>query len=160
MPDDVENRARPVAFAVAAAAVVVAGAAWFAAAHGTGGGVAEPAPATAASSAPPVRERPVAAGPSAPDDTLLGPVDPHLGVAYPFDLLTHCGITGTRFGGRYFAAVHPLVEGAGNPPQGWGNPYQRGSMTLVSADEARFVDTAGHRVRFLVAPDAIPALCA
>jgi hypothetical protein len=66
----------------------------------------------------------------------------------PYQLYTHCGIDEARIGNRYFEAVHPLSDGNGNPPPGWGNPYQEGSMTLVSPTEAVFRDAAGHRVLF------------
>jgi len=49
--------------------------------------------------------------------------------------------------GRYFEAVHPLSDGL-NPPPGWGNPYQQGTMTLLSPTEAVFRDQAGHQVQF------------
>ena len=51
-------------------------------------------------------------------------------------------------------AVHPLSDGAGNPPAGWENPYDAGTMTLVSATEAVFTDGAGHSVVFRVRPGA------
>ena len=47
---------------------------------------------------------------------------PEVGVPYPLDLYTHCGVFGTDIGGAWFAADPPLVEGAGNPPPGWGEP--------------------------------------
>jgi hypothetical protein len=72
----------------------------------------------------------------------------------PYDLYTHCGIDEARIGNRYFVAVHPLSDGSGNPPAGWGNPYQAGTMTLVSPTEAVFTDSAGHRVVFRVQPGA------
>jgi hypothetical protein len=68
--------------------------------------------------------------------------------ARPFRLYTHCGIDEALMGNRYFEAVHPLSDGQGNPPAGWGNPYQDGTMTLVSSTEAVFRDVAGHRVPF------------
>ena len=50
---------------------------------------------------------------------------------------------------RFFtSAVHPLSGGQGNPPSGWGNPYQPGTMTLLSPATAVFRDQAGHQVRF------------
>jgi len=72
----------------------------------------------------------------------------------PFELYTHCGINEARLGGQYYKAVHPLSDGAGNPPAGWGNPYQAGTMTIVSATEAVFTDNAGHRVVFDLRPGA------
>jgi len=72
----------------------------------------------------------------------------------PYQLYTHCGIDEARIGTRYYAAVHPLSDGSGNPPAGWGNPYQAGTVTLVSGTEAVFTDNAGHRVVFMVRPGA------
>ncbi len=71
-----------------------------------------------------------------------------------FELLTHCGIDEARIGSTYFEAVTPLSDGSGNPPAGWGNPTQRGTMTLTSATEAVFTDDAGHEVTFRARPDA------
>ena len=65
-----------------------------------------------------------------------------------YQLYTHCGINEARVGNRYFEAVHPLSDGQGNPPSGWGNPYQPGTMTLLSPATAVFRDQAGHQVRF------------
>jgi hypothetical protein len=72
----------------------------------------------------------------------------------PYNLYTHCGVSEARVGSQYYRAVHPLSDGAGNPPVGWGNPYQAGTMTLVSATEAVFTDGVGHRVVFRVRPGA------
>jgi hypothetical protein len=66
----------------------------------------------------------------------------------PYQLYTHCGIDEARIGNRYFEAVHPLSDGNGNPPAGWGNPYQQGAMALLSPSEAVFRDSAGHQVLF------------
>jgi hypothetical protein len=71
-----------------------------------------------------------------------------VGSARPYQLYTHCGIDEARIGGRYFEAVHPLSDGQGNPPAGWGNPSQQGTMTLLSPTKAVFRDDAGHQVLF------------
>jgi hypothetical protein len=76
------------------------------------------------------------------------------GPARPYQLYTHCGIDEARIGSRYFEAVHPLSDGQGNPPPGWGNPYQPGTMTLLSPAEAVFRDHAGHQVQFRLRPGA------
>jgi hypothetical protein len=55
-----------------------------------------------------------------------------------------------RINGRFYEAVKPLSDGNSNPPPGWGNPYQHGTMTLASPSEAVFTDSAGHRVVFKV----------
>ena len=70
------------------------------------------------------------------------------GSPQPYRLYTHCGIDEARIGSRYFEAVHPLSDGNSNPPPGWGNPYQQGTMTLLSPTEALFSDNAGHHVPF------------
>jgi hypothetical protein len=72
----------------------------------------------------------------------------------PYQLYTHCGIDQARIGNRYFEAVHPLSDGAGNPPAGWANPYQQGTMTLLSPTRAVFRDRSGHRVVFRLRPGA------
>ena len=68
----------------------------------------------------------------------------------PYDLYTHCGIDEARINGRFYEAVTPLSDGNSNPPPGWGNPYQHGTMTLAAPSEAVFTDNAGHRVVFKV----------
>jgi hypothetical protein len=68
----------------------------------------------------------------------------------PYDLYTHCGIDEARINGRFYEAAKPLSDGNSNPPPGWGNPYQHGTMTLASPSAAVFTDSAGHRVVFKV----------
>ncbi|MFH9980420.1 hypothetical protein ACH4ND_14430 [Streptomyces sp. NPDC017179] len=76
------------------------------------------------------------------------------GRTIPFDLYTHCGIDEARLGSTYFEAETPLSDGSGNPPAGWGNPTQHGTMTLKSEREAVFTDKAGHEVHFRARPGA------
>ncbi|GGT25729.1 hypothetical protein GCM10010222_79550 [Streptomyces tanashiensis] len=80
----------------------------------------------------------------------------------PFELYTHCGIDEARIGSTYFEAETPLSDGSGNPPEGWGNPTQRGTMTLKSETEAVFTDDAGHEVKFRARPGAtaVKHICA
>jgi hypothetical protein len=88
--------------------------------------------------------------PAGPSPTAAATV----GSAQPYRLYTHCGIDEARIGSRYFEAVHPLSDGQGNPPAGWGNPYQQGTMTLLSPSKAVFRDDAGHQVQFRLRPGA------
>jgi hypothetical protein len=97
---------------------------------------------TACSSAPPAQ----VTSPPRPSVTAGAAV----GSPRPYQLYTHCGIDEARIGNRYFEAVHPLSDGQGNPPPGWGNPYQQGTMTLLSPTKAVFRDQAGHQVQFRV----------
>ena len=76
------------------------------------------------------------------------------GKSVRYNLYTHCGVSEARLGNQYYVAVHPLSDGAGNPPAGWENPYDAGTMTLVSATEAVYPDGVGHSVVFRVRPGA------
>ena len=71
-----------------------------------------------------------------------------------FQLYTHCGIDEARIGTTYYEAVPRLDDGHGNPPNGWGNPYQDGTMTVTSNTTAVFTDQMGHRVEFHSRPGA------
>ena len=78
-----------------------------------------------------------------------------------FKLYTHCGVNGLTVKDRYFQhAGGTLDDGSGNPPKGWGNPYQTGSLT-VSGDLAVFRDDLGHVEKFKVRPGVSgpPVLC-
>lgn len=68
--------------------------------------------------------------------------DPVIGVAYPFDLLTHCGIRSAKFGGHWWLAVAPTDQ-----PHPGGHDTTAGTMTLVGPDDARF-DYAGGTAEF------------
>ncbi|MFY9777926.1 MAG: hypothetical protein WAK28_25440 [Trebonia sp.] len=70
----------------------------------------------------------------------------------PYNLYTHCGIDYAQVGNRSYEATPPLSDGSGNPPPGWGNPYQPGILTVISPTQAVFTDTAGHRVVFTLVP--------
>lgn len=153
---------------VAAAVLAVAGGAWF---------VADPPDATSPTAAPasttadsgaeaaaqppgedgPAGTRPaedeLAAAAAGPAGLLVVPPPAEIGVAYPFDLYTHCGILGADVAGIWFAADPPLVVEFG-PPDGWGDPYQRGTLTLESADESVFRDDAGHELMLRAAADS------
>ena len=70
----------------------------------------------------------------------------------PYNLYTHCGIDYVQVGNRYYEVTPPLSDGSGNPPPGWGNPYQPGTLTVISPTQAVFTDKAGHRVVFTLVP--------
>jgi hypothetical protein len=79
----------------------------------------------------------------------------------PFDLYTHCGIVEAKIDGRWYAANPPQSDGNANPPAGWGDPYQNGTITFRSSTQAEFSDAAGHHVLFSLRPDATgpPRIC-
>ena len=70
---------------------------------------------------------------------------------YPYILYTHCGVLWTYFNGRWWEASPPLVDSAG-PPRGWGNPFDSGTMKLVSESLARFTGGSGQTAEFKPQP--------
>lgn len=58
-------------------------------------------------------------------------------------LYTHCGIKWAKIRGRFWRAERPLSDGEGNPPAGWGNPFQAGTLTFRSRTVAEFTSRAG-----------------
>jgi hypothetical protein len=74
-----------------------------------------------------------------------------------YNLYTHCGITWARIDGRWWRATRPLSDGAGNPPAGWGNPFQHGVLTFTGPGTARF-DSAAGSVTFKRTPRVRPPL--
>jgi hypothetical protein len=71
-----------------------------------------------------------------------GPDSPTIGVAYPFDLLTHCGIRWATFGGRTWVTDALLPEPRPKPDPRTGittyTGYTAGFMTLIEPDTLRF----------------------
>jgi hypothetical protein len=66
-----------------------------------------------------------------------------LGVPYRFQLYTHCGLawpTAIDFDGSFWDPVSPgsTSDGSGNPPAGYGNPYDLGTITLISPTRAQY----------------------
>lgn len=61
----------------------------------------------------------------------------------PYRLYTHCGIEWAKIHGTFWRAVKPLSDGHGNPPAGWGNPYQTGTLTFTSPTTAVFRSPPG-----------------
>lgn len=71
----------------------------------------------------------------------LAPVSrPH---SEPYRLYTHCGIEWTLIRGTYWRASHRLSDGQGNPPPGWSNPYQHGTLTFTGPSTAVFRASPG-----------------
>ena len=68
----------------------------------------------------------------------------------PFELYTHCGLDRSliEFDGYFWKAQGPgpLSDGAGNPPPGFDDPFDRGSITRTGNDAAVFVSSSGVRL--------------
>lgn len=82
---------------------------------------------------------------------------PPVGESVEFFLYTHCGIESLRLDGRLWHAVQPLYgeDGTGSPPEGWGDPYQEGELTLDSEQHVTF-EARGTRVAFVPSEDNRP----
>lgn len=73
------------------------------------------------------------------------------GVAYWFRLYTHCGLKypiGPDFDGSFWDSTGAADDGSGNPPPGFGNPFDNGTMTLLSANLAEYRSSQGVMMRF------------
>ena len=65
-----------------------------------------------------------------------------------FALPTHCGIHELTTDGAWFVRDGgALSDGQGNPPGGWDDPEQRGTLE-VTGNRAVFTDDVGHRETF------------
>ena len=69
------------------------------------------------------------------------PMSSHAGK--PYELYTHCGIEWAKIRGTFWRSTRMLSDGNGNPPPGWGNPFQAGTLTFASPSTAKFSSTAG-----------------
>ena len=69
------------------------------------------------------------------------------GETYDYVLYTHCGIKWTRIDGVWWE-TQPLDDGSGNPPPGWSNPFDAGSLKMLDDDTAIFSGGPEAKVRF------------
>jgi len=70
---------------------------------------------------------------------------------YAYVLTTHCGVHDAYFDGQVWLTPRTLTSSPGNPPRWMDNPFQRGTMRLVSAQRAEF-RARGHIVVFRPGP--------
>jgi hypothetical protein len=68
--------------------------------------------------------------------TLVG--TPELGMPYSAPTYTHCGLRAIEFDRDRWAIEGLLDDGNGNPPPGFGNPVDSGTVTLLSWTEGIF----------------------
>ena len=75
------------------------------------------------------------------------------GKAYSFTLYTHCGIHRAYFDGRHWI-IDPVFSNDNiNPPPGWGNPIDEGTMELAADDLARYTSESGMAAEFRPLPE-------
>jgi hypothetical protein len=77
----------------------------------------------------------------------------------PFNLYTHCGITWAKIRGTFWRAEDELSDGNGNPPEGWGNPYQAGRLSFPSPRTATFSSPAGEVIFHRTSRSKPPFIC-
>jgi len=71
-----------------------------------------------------------------------------LGVSYRIELYTHCGLDWPQamdFDGSFWDPIGPgpASDGHGDPPAGFGNPIDRGTITLISPTLAQYRSSTG-----------------
>jgi hypothetical protein len=94
------------------------------------------------------------------DPARSGPAQAVIGVAYPFDLYTHCGIRWARFVGREWTPVHPAPDPLRLPNSAGITTYSgyvAGTMTLIRPDLLRFTLTDPHAAGSGTSFDFVPA---
>lgn len=95
--------------------------------------------------------------PSASDKTAYAESEPPSGEAVDYFIYTHCGVESLLVDGRWWHAVEPLYggNGPGDSPDGWGDPYQEGELTVNSEDSITF-EAKGEEIDFVPAPEDKP----
>lgn len=72
-----------------------------------------------------------------------------------FTLYTHCGIDELQFEDQWYERVGGVLDdGSGNPPAGWDNPEQDGTIARFDESTLIFTDRAGHREEFVLREEA------
>ena len=75
-----------------------------------------------------------------------------IGTSYPFRLLTHCGIGPIYFDGWAWVPRSSLAGLEPNPPPGWGNPFEVGTVRLITGNALVLTSRAGRSLRFRLPP--------
>ncbi len=78
--------------------------------------------------------------PSAPPRILNG--EPIIGVPYRVTVYTHCGLRHVEFDHSDWAISGDLGDGV-NPPPGFGNPVDQGTVTLTTHETATYRSEMG-----------------
>jgi hypothetical protein len=70
-----------------------------------------------------------------------------VGEEYPYRLYTHCGIRSAYFNAQWWIA-DPVLEDNYNPPQGWGNPFDVGTMQMTQKNRLLYLSAGGETAEF------------
>lgn len=120
----------------------------------------------------PARSLPLPTGSASPQPLgngqyIFSPRSAHVsvGIQYQFALYTHCGLdwpVAVDFDGSFWDPIGPgpASDGNGNPPPGYSNPIDHGTMTLLSPTMAEYRGDGGAVMRFSRHPgDRTAYLC-
>jgi hypothetical protein len=66
-----------------------------------------------------------------------------VGVPYQYRLYTHCGLRPVELEGTTWTVMGVLSDGNANPPPGFGNPFDDGTLWLFDPDHAVFQSSQG-----------------
>jgi hypothetical protein len=80
-----------------------------------------------------------------------------VGVPYRYNLYTHCGLLPFELRGSVWTVLGETSDGNGNPPTGFGNLFDKGTLWLIDADHARFRSSQGVE-RNLIRGGQLPSL--
>lgn len=83
--------------------------------------------------------------------------EPGIGIPYNVELYTHCGLRHVEFDDDLWAISGVLSDGHANPPPGFGNPFDRGTITLTSSETAVYHSSFGEQ-RQLTRGNGLPAV--
>jgi hypothetical protein len=71
--------------------------------------------------------------------------EPEIGVTYQVAVNSHCGLRAVEFDGSRWAISGELDDGSMNPPPGFGNPVDHGTITLTGPETAIYHSEFGER---------------
>jgi hypothetical protein len=68
---------------------------------------------------------------------------------FPITVYTHCGLDRSRFDfdGSFWRAIGETSDGQGNPPPGYDNPYDAGTIRVLDDGTALYTSSQGYRLR-------------
>lgn len=70
-----------------------------------------------------------------------------VGKTYDYVMYVHCGVRWMRIDGVWWETA-PLDDGNANPPEGWGNPFDAGTLTVIDETTAEYTGGPDVTVRF------------
>ncbi len=83
------------------------------------------------------------------------------GIDYPITVYSHCGLDRSRFDfdGSLWKAVGRTSDGQGNPPPGYDNPFDSGTIRLLPDGAAEYTSSRGVRLSLERVDDPAPSGC-